>query len=152
MKSVLSFLICLLLVVSFSACTVAEEKFILNESNIISFDLSGITVKGELISGSQNEISFVLSEPENLSGVTFSESKIKTQDVKISYPEIKEESPVYMLICIVKDISLKEIFLPRKGDFTVSGSVPSWNYKIAFDCENQKIISIETEKYKYIFE
>ena len=153
MKSAVSVLLCLCIIFSLSACTAGKKQFVLEEScNTVSFDMTGITVKGRLDYKSKDDIAFTLTEPQNLSGITFTENEIKTDDVKIGYSGPIEESPVYMLISIIADMAQKEIYLPYKGSFTFDGGVSSAEYKINFDCENAEIISIETGKYTYIFE
>lgn len=152
MKSTVSVLLCLLIMFSLSACMAGKKQFVLKEgTDTVSFDLSGITVKGQL-ENNKDDITFTVTEPENLEGVTFSQNEIYKDEVKIKYSSVKEQSPVYMLLTAVKDISQKEILLPYKGSFTFESAVSSAGYKVNFDCENAVILSIETEKFIYIFE
>ena len=92
--------------------------------------MTGITVKGQLDYKNKNDTTFTLTEPQNLSGITFTENEIKTDDVKIGYSGPIEESPAYMLISIIADMAQKEIYLPYKGSFTFDGGVSSAEYKI----------------------
>ncbi len=153
MKSVISCLICFGMIFTLSACTAGKEKFVLEESySAVLFDLSGVNVKGKFSCKSKDDITFTITEPENLSNISFSKDEITADDVKISFSGPKEESPVYILISILGDMAEREIFLPSKGSFTFKGNVSSTEYKVVFDCENSKISSIEAGKFTYKFE
>jgi hypothetical protein len=134
-------------------CSVGKKQISLNEIDCaVTFDLSGVRVKGQLRCKNKKDMTFTVKEPENLSDVVFSLSEVYKDEVRISYPEIKVESPVYMLLSIMNDVWEKEILLPYKGNFVFDGSVDSSEYKINFNCENESIISIQTHKLTYNFE
>lgn len=153
MKSVISLLVCLVMIFSLSACTAGKERFLLQEENsTVSFDFAGMKVKGRLDYKGTDGITFTLTEPENLRDVSFSKDEIVTDNVKISFSGPKEESPVYILLSVISDIAEREILLPTKGNFTFKAGVSSAEYKIIFDCEKGKIASIQAGKYTYIFE
>ncbi len=153
MKSVISLLLCVCIMFSLVACGAKERPFVLEEgAYTVSFDLSGVAVKGQLNYKSKTDMNFTVSEPENLNGVSFSESEIKSDDININYSGLKAQSPVYLLLSIMADVSEKEILVPYKEGFIFEGVASTVGYKINFDCENAKILSIETEKFIYIFE
>lgn len=153
MKSVISLLLCVCIMCSLCACAPKERPFVLEDGTYkVSFDLSGVAVKGELNYKSKDDIVFVLTEPENLGGVSFSENEIKSDNINIDYSGLKAKSPVYLLLSVIADVSEKEIMLPYKDGFIFEGVTSTVGYKINFDCENAKILSIETEKFIYIFE
>ena len=153
MKSVVSLLLCIIMLFSLSACGAGKERFVPEEGiSTVSFDLTGMTVKGSLSYKGTEDITFTLTEPENLSGISFSKDEITADDVKISFSGPKEESPVYMLVSIMQDVAGREIFLPSKGSFTFKANMPLTEYKIIFDCEKGKIASIQTGKFTYKFE
>ena len=151
-KSAVSVLICIVIVFSLCACT-AEKEFILGEfCRNVSFTMDEVSVKGELNFKNKDNITFTIIEPENLKDITFTESQINKDDVTISYSKLKDNSPVYILLSVVKSLSENGIYLPMKDEFTFTGETDSAEYKVIFDCEKEEIKRIETEKFIYNFE
>lgn len=153
MKSVVSLLLCFVMIFTMSACSAVKEKFVLEEScNTVTFLLDEMNIEGELNYKSRDDITFTLTQPEFLRDISFSKNEISTDDMKIGFLGPKEESPVHMLLSIVSDISEREILLPSKGEYVFKGNIPQTDYRIIFDCQKGKIASIEAGKFSYIFE
>ncbi len=152
MRRIFSAVLCLILIFSLSACT-GNQTFILkdSETNVI-FETGGITVKGSLDYKTGEKITFTVKEPENISGMIFTSDEISTDDVKISYGKTEDRSPVRLLLMIISHLSLQELSMPLKGEYTHIDKISSVEYKVLFDCEKTEIKSIETEKYTYNFE
>lgn len=152
MRRVLSATLCVILIFSLSAC-IGKRTFVLEEfQRDVSFEVGGITVKGSLQYKKENEISFTVKEPENISGIVFTYDEVSAEGVKADYGKTGDRSPVKLLISAVSDIAASDISLPFKGEYTHSGGNSSWEYKAKIDCEKAVITSIETEKYTYKFE
>ena len=151
-KSVTS--MALLVAVMLTLCACSNERLMVLEefSRAVSFQMGDILVKGQLHYKSKDEITFTVSEPENLSGVVFTENEVKKDEVSINYSKLKDESPVYLLISAIKSAGESEIYLPIKGEYTFSGVADSAGYKIKINCENDEIVSIEIGKFTYNFE
>ena len=111
-----------------------------------------VNIKGKLDFRNRDCITFTVEEPENLKGITFSENTANLGEITISYAKLKDKSPVYILLSIIKNMAENEIYLPLKGEYTFQGSVSSVEYKAVFDCENELISRIVTEKFSYNFE
>ena len=140
--------VCLFLLMSMCACS-AGQIFLPEEIHKdVSFVSGGITVKGVLSYTKGQDMTFTVSEPENISGTVFTDDEVSFDDVKINYGKMKDNSPVNILLMIISDISETGIEIPRKGEYTYAGE----GYKINFDCENSEIKSILTDKYTYNFE
>lgn len=153
MRYAVSALLSVILLFSFSGCSVKESFILQDFESTVSFEMSGITVKGNLLYKSDGEITFTVSEPENISGTVFTLEEVSLPDVKISYGKTGDYSPVKILLSAIEDISSKELLLPREGEYEYTPDISSAGYrKIIFDCENRKIINIETEKFIYNFE
>lgn len=140
--------VCLLFLVSLCACS-AGQIFLPEEIHKdISFVSGGITIKGALSYSRGQDMTFTVSEPDNISGTVFTDDEVSFDDVKINYGKMKDNSPVNILFAVISDISETGIEIPRKGEYTYVGD----GYKINFDCENSEIKSIVTDKYTYTFE
>lgn len=151
-KSVVSVLLCIVMILSFSACA-KDKVLILDEfSRTVSFSMGDVNVKGKLDFKNSDCITFTVEEPENLKGITFSENTASLDEITISYAKLKDKSPVYILLSIIKNIAENEIYLPLKGEYTFQGTVSAVEYKVVFDCENELISRIVTEKFSYNFE
>ena len=151
-KSVVSVMICGFVILSLCGCT-NEKEFILGSfcSNV-SFNVDDVSVSGKLDFKDKDNITFTIIEPENLSGIIFTESQIIKDDVTVNYAKLKDDSPVCILLSIIKNLAGSQIYLPYEGQYTLTGAVSLAEYKTVFDCEKEKIIRIETEKFTYIFE
>lgn len=151
-KSVVSVVVCIILVLSLCACS-NEKQLVLSEfSRTVSFTMDDITVTGELNFKNKDDMTFTIAKPENLSGIVFTESTVNIYDVTINYAKLKDESPVFILISTLKTIAEGPIYLPLEGEFTVTVAVSSAEYRIIFDCEKEEIKRIETGKFTYNFE
>ena len=151
-KSVFSVLMCLAVVFSLCACS-AEKEFIMGGfCRNVTFTMDEVTVKGELNFKNKDDITFTIVEPENLEGIIFTESQIKKDEIAINYEKLKDESPVFILISVIKNIAESQIYLPLEGEFTVTGAVPSAEYKVIFDCEKEEILTLQAGKFTYNFE
>lgn len=151
-RSAVSVAVCIILVLSLCACS-AEKKIVLGEfDKDVSFTADNLAVKGKLSFKSKGDITFTVTQPENLKGVTFTDNTVNTDDITISYSKFKEESPVYILLSVIRGLGENEISLPLKGEYTLTGETSSAGYKIVFDCEKEEIIRISTEKFTYNFE
>ena len=121
--------VCLFLLMSMCACS-AGQIFLPEEIHKdVSFVSGGITVKGALSYSRGQDMTFTVSEPENISGTVFTDDEVSFDDVKINYGKMKNNSPVNILLMIISDISEKGIEIPRKGEYTYVGE----GYKINFD-------------------
>ena len=151
-KSGVSVLLCIIMILSFSACT-KDKVLTLDEfSRTVSFSMGEVNIKGKLDFRNSDCITFTVEEPENLKGITFSENTANLGEITISYTKLKDKSPVYILLSIIKNMAENEIYLPLKGEYTFQGSVSSVEYKAVFDCGNELISRIVTEKFSYNFE
>ena len=151
-KSVVS--VVLAIAVMFSLCACSSEKLLVLESfsSTVSFQMDDISVKGVLDYKTGEDITFTVTEPENLRDIVFTESKVKKDEVIINYSKLKDESPVYLLICIIKSMTESEIYIPLKSEYTFSGVACSAEFKTKINCETDEIISIETGNFTYNFE
>lgn len=152
MRRILSAFLCISMLLCLSAC--GNEKVLVIErfQKNVTFQMGDITVKGTLDFVSQEDITFTVKEPDYVSGVSFTRDEVSVEDIKTSYGKASDSSPMRLLIDVVANASSVELTVPQKGEFIYSGEVSSAGYKINFDCENEKIISIEAGKYTYIFE
>ena len=151
-KSVFSVLICFAVIFSLCACS-AEKEFIMGEfCRNVSFNMDEVTVKGELNFRSEDDITFKVTEPDNLEGIIFTENQIKKDEITIKYEKLKDESPVFIFLSVVKNIAESQIYLPLEGEFAVTGAVPSAEYKVVFDCEKEEILTLQAGKFTYNFE
>lgn len=151
-KSLFSVLITVILIFSLCACS-AEKEFILSGfSADVSFAMDEEFVTGRLDFKGKDNIYFTIIKPENLEGITFTKSTANIDDVTINYSNFKDESPVFLLLSIVENLSECQILLPLEGEFTLTGETSSAEYKAIFDCEKEKIKRIETGKFTYNFE
>lgn len=140
--------VCLFLLMSMCACSAGQIFLPEKIHKDVSFVSGGITVKGALSYSRGQDMTFTVSEPENISGTVFTDDEVSFDDVKINYGKMKDNSPVNILLMIISDISETGIEIPRKGEYTYVGE----GYKINFDCETSEIKSIVTDKYTYNFE
>ena len=151
-KSVISVLMCLAVIFSLCACS-AEKEFVIGEfCRKVSFVMDEVTVKGELNFKNKDDITFTIIDPENLEGIIFTETQIKKDDITVNYDKMKDESPVFTLISVIKNIAESQIYLPLKGEFAVTGVVSSAEYKVIFDCEKEEILTLQAGKFTYNFE
>lgn len=152
MKRLLSVCFCAIVLVCLCACS-AEKTYVLAPfKSEVSFAMNDITVKGTLDFVSSQDITFTVNEPENISGIVFAGEEISYEDIKIGYGNVADSSPVSILFEVICHIADKEIQIPLEGEFIYSGVTESAGYKIIFDCEKGKIISIEAGKFIYNFE
>lgn len=151
-RSAVSMLVCAVLVFSLCACS-AEKEIMLSEfEKEVSFTIDDLTVNGKLTFKGKDNITFTVEEPENLKGLVFTENTANIDNITINYAKFKDESPVYILLSVIKNLAESEICLPLKGEYTLMGAISSAEYKIVFDCEKEEIIRIATEKFTYNFE
>ena len=151
-KSAVSVLICLLMLCSLCACTTEREVVMSEFCKEVSFTLDEVNVKGELNFKNKDNITFTIIEPQNLEGIIFTESQISKDDVTINYSKMKDGSPIFILLSIIKSLAESQIYRPYEGEYTMTGAVSSADYKIIFDCEKEEIKSIEMGKFAYKFE
>ena len=152
LRYAVSALLSVVLLFCLSGCTL-QQKFILEDfQRDVSFEMSGITVRGKLSYRSGGESTFIVSEPENISGTVFSADEVSLPDIKISYGKTGDYSPVKILLSAVEDVGKREILLPYEGEYEYTPESSSAEYKIIFDCEKGEIKRIETEKFLYNFE
>lgn len=117
----------------------------------VMFQSAGTEIKGELIYNSPSDISFTVSEPENIKGLQFrSDDSVLSVGVEnISLTEQNEkDSPVYHLFSAVSELGSSEVQLPLRGEYTAQ--LTSGN--VTIDCASKKIILIDIENYHYKFE
>ena len=152
MRRIASVCFCLILIVCLCACS-AEKTYVMSPfKGDLSFVMSGVTVKGSVDFVSASDISFTVSEPQNISGLVFTADEISYDDVKIAYGSLADSSPVYILFQVLGDVASQEIRIPPEGEYAYTSVGKPAGYKIIFDCENNKITSIESGKYTYNFE
>lgn len=152
MRYAVSALISVILLFSFSGCSVKETFILQDFESTVSFEMSGITVRGNLSYKSQGESTFTVTEPENISGVVFTDDEATLPDVKINYGKMGGYSPVKALLNAIDDVGTKEILMPDEGEFEYVSEASSAGCKIIFDCTKKKITTIETEKFIFKFE
>ncbi len=121
----------------------------------VSFQSAGTKIKGELTYNSPEDISFKITEPENIKGLEF-KSVSHSMNVtvgEVSFtPDTEKESPIYLLFELLGDIAQSDISIPLKGEEKTTLQYEGEPYHIKTDCEEKKLISVETESYRYIFE
>ena len=150
-KYAVSVVVSVALVFSLCACS-AEREFVLGGfSSEVSFTMDEIWIKGELNFKDRDNITLRIIEPSNLSDITFTANSIIKDDLTINYSKFKDDSPVYVLLSVVADLSERQINLPCEGEFDFSSKTSSTGYKVIFDCAEDKIIRIWTEKFTYNF-
>jgi hypothetical protein len=152
LRYAVSALISVILLISFSGCSVKESFVLQDFESTVSFEMSGITVKGNLSYKSQGESTFTVTEPENISGTVFTDSEVSLPDIKINYGKMGDYSPVKALFNAISDLGTKEILIPKEGELEYISDTSSAGYKIMFDCTKKKITTIETEKFIFKFE
>lgn len=152
MRYAVSALLIVVLVFCFSACSMKESFILQNFESAVSFEMSGMTVRGKLSYKCDGKSTFTVIEPENISGTVFTYDEVSLPDIKISYGKVGDYSPVKILLEAVKDMGAREISLPREGEFEYTSEGNSAGYRIIFECEKDKIKRIETEKFIYNFE
>ena len=152
MRYAVSVLLIAVMAFSFSACSVKESFILQDFEEAVSFETAGLTVKGILSYKAEGDISFTVTEPENISGTVFTCDEISLPDIKISYGKAGDYSPVKTLLKAVDDMTKREILLPEEGEFEYTPDDITAEYRIIFDCEKSKIKRIETEKFIYNFE
>ena len=151
-KSVFSVLMCLAVIFSLCACSAEKELIMGRFCKKVTFTMDEVTVKGELNFKNKDDITFTIIEPENLEGIIFTESQIKKDEITINYEKLKDESPVFLLLSVIKNIAENQIYLPLEGEFAVTGVVSSAEYKVIFDCEKEEILTLQAGKFTYNFE
>lgn len=152
MRRIVLSLLSVALVFSLSACS-AEKDFVLAPfSSDVTFSMGDVTVRGKLNFATADDITFTVSEPDYVSGIVFTRDEVSADDIKISYGKVADSSPMRILLDVIADVSLCEVTIPLKGEYTYSGETSSAGYKIIFDCENDRITNIEAGKFTYIFE
>ena len=152
MRYAVSALISVILLFSFSGCSVKETFILQDFESTVSFEMSGITIRGKLSYKSEGKSTFTVIEPENISGVVFTDDEAALPDVKINYGKMGDYSPVKALFNAISDVGTKEILMPSEGEFEYVSDTSSAGYKIIFDCTKKKITTIETEKFIFKFE
>ena len=152
MRRIASVGFCIILLVCLCACS-TEKAYVMSPfKSDVTFVMSGVTVKGSLNFASAQDITFTLKEPENIAGIVFTADEVAYDDVKISYGSVADSSPVYILFDVLCDVASQEIKIPSQGEYAYTSVGKSAGYKIIFNCENNKIISIESGKFTYNFE
>ena len=152
MRRIMSACLCVALMLCLSACG-ADKNFVISPfSSNVAFTMGDVSVKGTLNFETKDNLTFTVKEPDYISGVTFSRNEVSVDDIKIPYGKVSDYSPVKLLLDVIADVSQRELTISLKGEFTYSGETSSAGYKIIFDCENEKITSIEAGKYTYNFE
>lgn len=152
MRYAVSVLLIAVMAFSFSACSVKESFILQDFEGAVSFETAGITVKGILSYSAGGDVTFRVTEPENISGFVFGKEEISLSDIKIGYGKAGDCSPVKTLLDAVSDMGKREILLPGEGEYAYTPEEDTAGYRIIFDCENDKIKRIETEKFIYNFE
>lgn len=152
MRRIFSAVLCFALIFSFSACS-GKQTFLLGDfQKDVSFEVGDITVRGTLCRKGQEDMTFSVKEPENISDVVFTDRKVSSSGIEAEYGKNADNSPIKLLFSVVSDMAEAEITLPLKGTYSYCASLSSADYKVIFDCEKPTITSIETEKYTYKFE
>ena len=152
MRYAVSVLLIGVLAFSFSACSVKESFILQDFEGAVSFETAGMTVKGILSYSAEGDVTFRVTEPENIKGVVFGKQEISLPDIKISYGKSGDYSPVKTLLEAVSDMGKRKILLPGEGEYEYTPEENTAGYRIIFDCEKDKIKRIETEKFIYNFE
>lgn len=138
------------------ACTDINVPFELKPfTSQVSFQSAGTQIKGELTYSSSQEMSFEISEPENIKGLKFNKSgeSVSLAMGRVSSVTIAEkESPVYILFGCLADISNSQLSIPCGGEKEISAEYDGKACRIKIDCDNKKLKSVETEGYCFIFE
>ena len=152
MRRIASVGFCIILLVCLCACS-AEKTYVMSPfKSDVTFVMSGVTVKGLVDFVSAEDITFTVKEPENISGIVFTADEVAYDDVKISYGSVGDSSPVYILFDILRHMASQEIKIPPEGEYSYASVGNSAGYKIIFNCEKNKITSIESGKFTYNFE
>lgn len=137
---------------SLCACESVKVPFELTAfTSQVSFQSAGTTIKGELTYNSPEDITFTVSEPENIRGLRFqsSENLISVGIENLTLPQNrKSDSPVNTLFLSLCEIAGSEIRIPLKG----LHSCETDSSKIKLDCQSKRIISIDIDNYHYKFE
>ena len=144
------------LLFSLSACTDINVPFELEKFTAqVTIKSTAAKIKGELTYNSPEDITFKVRSPENISGMEF---RSVSQSMSVSVGEVSftangaKDSPVYMLFTLLDNIAQSDISIPLSGEKEISLECEGKPYRVKTDCEAKKILSIETEKYNYIFE
>lgn len=144
------------LLFSLSACTDMGLPFKLEEfTAIVTVKSTATEIKGELTYVSPEDITFKVSEPENIKGMEF---RSVSQSMNVSVGEVSfatdsaKGSPVYMLFGLLKSIAQSAISIPLTGEKEIAFEHEGKICHVKIDCEEKRIVSIETEKTSYIFE
>ncbi|MBQ7294598.1 MAG: hypothetical protein IJW86_00220 [Clostridia bacterium] len=121
----------------------------------VIFQSAGTIIKGELTYNSPEDMSLKIKEPDNIEGLEFKSAKsgvsIGAGDVSFSAQK-PEESPVYNLFALLENFAKSDISISLSGEDEIILQHSGKEYRVKIDCEEKKIISIETENYHYKFE
>lgn len=121
----------------------------------VAFQSAGTEIKGELTYNSPEDISLEIKEPDNIAGLEF-HSVAKSMNVRVGEvsfsPDTDKDSPVGMLFALLKTISENDIRISLSGEDEIILQHEGKEMRVKIDCEEKKIISIETENYRYKFE
>lgn len=144
------------LFLSFSACTDINVPFELEKFTAqVTIKSTATKIMGELTYNSPEDITFKVMSPENISGMQF---RSVSQSMSVSVGEVSftadgaKDSPVYMLFSLLENIAQSDIIIPLGGEKEASLLCEGENCSVKIDCDAKKIVSVETEKYTYIFE
>lgn len=148
MRRIISALLCITVMFCLSGCSDEKIYCLQPFKNDVVFQMGDITVRGTLDYTSKDNITFTLKEPDNVSGAVFTADTVSLDDITVSYSKFADTSPVSLLLRIMTGVSGCEIKMPLKGEYSHNGT----GYKIFFDCENEKITTIEAGKFIYTFE
>lgn len=140
------------LVLSFTACTKETEYTVGDFDSTVSFALSEMQIKGNLVFRKDNGITFTVIQPEKVKDSDFisiyGETYLEFDGVQSAVPDT---SPLKKLFAVLYHFSAEPHMITAEGTKSFEGTADDISYEIVFDCTEGKIKEIIIDSVVYVF-
>lgn len=161
MKKILALSLAVLLIFAFSGCAAANNVLYKQEAFTAFVEASAgdKKIRGSLNFVSPSEISFEISEPESIKGVTV---KLQNSEIVMIYESVemtfgstqlltKEKNVFENLFEALGSFANTQHEISASGRTSVKCSYVFGEFSAVADADNSRLTSIETPSYLYIF-
>ncbi|MGN0467651.1 MAG: hypothetical protein ACI4GY_02865 [Acutalibacteraceae bacterium] len=140
-------LLCLIFVlITFCSCGKSETVFYTQPpfEGTVSCNANGISFSAKVICKSGDDISLVVTSPENIKGITL--SKNENTSALTGAKNCADD-----LLCVLSKLCSESFETKKEVQGCISGIYQYGNFTAQVNLESNKIISIKTENFDYSF-